>query len=145
MILAKGQEYAIKVGKMCDLNACSNSCFSKCVLHLNILVFVFFRLSFISLVLVFYKFKLFWKCVSVKPSCKSIITVNKALLRFTIFLFLGQTYFQWECLGHFYATMKIAIFKPLRRLHTTWNFARSITRVSMNTSIETIICVHRVY
>ena len=39
----------------------------------------------------------------------------------------GQT--QWV-LGHSYASIKITIFKTLRRLDTTWNFARSITRVS---------------
>ena len=33
-------------------------------------------------------------------------------------------------MGHSYAITKITIFKTLRRLNTTWNFARSITRVS---------------
>ena len=33
-------------------------------------------------------------------------------------------------LGHSYASIQTAIFKTLRRLDTTWNFARSITRVS---------------
>ena len=70
----------------------------------------------------------FCECIRVKPLCKSIIMTKVALLRFTIFSFSGQTHFQWECYGHFYDS--IAIFKTLRRLDTTWNFARSITRVS---------------
>ena len=56
--------------------------------------------------------------------------MKEALLRFTVFSFSGQTHFQWECLGHFSDSIKIAIFKTLRRLDTTWNFACSITRVS---------------
>ena len=64
------------------------------------------------------------------PSYKSIITTKEALLRFAVFLFSGQTHFQWECKGHFYDSIKISIFKTQRRLDTTWNFARSITRVS---------------
>ena len=48
--------------------------------------------------------------------------------------------------GHFYNSIKIAIFKTVRSVDTTWNFARSITRVfHMNTSIENIVCVHRVH
>ena len=46
------------------------------------------------------------------------------------FVFWGQTHFQWECTGHFYVSIKTAIFKTLRRLDTTWNFAHIITRVS---------------
>ena len=42
----------------------------------------------------------------------------------------GQTHFQWDCHGHFYDSIKIAIFKTLRRLDTTGNVARSNTRVS---------------
>ena len=42
----------------------------------------------------------------------------------------GQTDFQWECYGHFYNSIKICIFKTVRSLDTTWNFAGSITRVS---------------
>ena len=64
------------------------------------------------------------------PLCKSIITMKEPLLRFTTFLFSGQTHFKWECLGQINDSIKIAIFKTLRRLDTTWNFARSITRVS---------------
>ena len=41
----------------------------------------------------------------------------------------GQANFQWNA-GHSYASIKFAIFKTLRRLDTTWKFARSITRVS---------------
>ena len=54
----------------------------------------------------------------------------EALLRFTVFSFSAQTYFQWECMGHFYDSIKISIFITLRRLDSTWNFAGSITRVS---------------
>ena len=36
------------------------------------------------------------------------------------------------CYGHFSDSIKITIFKTLRRLNTTWNFALSITRVSMH-------------
>ena len=35
----------------------------------------------------------FCECIWVKPSCKSIITTKDALLRFTVFSFLGQTLF----------------------------------------------------
>ena len=56
--------------------------------------------------------------------------MKEALLTFTIFSFSGQTHFQWQCLGQISHSIKIAIFKTLRRLDTTWNFARSITRVS---------------
>ena len=79
------------------------------------------------------KAKLSPKCnleTRVKPLCKSIITTKEALLRFTVFSFLGQTRFQWECYGHFHVSIKISIFKTVRRLETTWNFAGSITRVS---------------
>ena len=69
----------------------------------------------------------FCECIWVKPSCKRVIRMGEALLRFTVFSFSGQTHFQWEC---FYDSIKISIFKTLRRLDTTWNFARSITRVS---------------
>ena len=72
-------------------------------------------------------FCFFCECPRVKPSCKSIITMKEALLRLTIFSFSAQTRFQWECYGHFYASIKIAILKTLRR--TTWNFAHSIARV----------------
>ena len=65
----------------------------------------------------------------VKPLCKCIITMKEALFRFTIVLFSGKLIFN-GVQGHFYASIKIAIFKTLRRLDTTWNFARSITRVS---------------
>ena len=58
----------------------------------------------------------FCECKWVKPLCKGIITKEEAHLRFTPFLFSGQTHFQWECYGHFYASIKIAIFKTLRRL-----------------------------
>ena len=69
------------------------------------------------------------ECTWVKLSCKSIIMTKAPLLRFTVFSFLGQNHFQWECYGHFYDSIKITIFKTLRRLDTTWNFASSITRV----------------
>ena len=60
----------------------------------------------------------FCEWIWVKCLFKSIITRKETLLRFTIFLLLGQNHFQWS-----------VIFKTLRRLDTTWNFARSITRV----------------
>ena len=63
----------------------------------------------------------FCECIWFKSSCKSIITMKEALLRFTVIT---------KCYGHFYTSIKISIFKTLRRLDTTWNFARSITRVS---------------
>ena len=75
-------------------------------------------------------FFFFCECPRVKPSCKSIITMKEALLRLTIFSFSAQTRFQWECYGHFYASIKIAILKTLRR--TIWNFAHSIARVKRN-------------
>ena len=74
--------------------------------------------------------QLFWECICVEPSCKSIITRKEALLRSTIVLFSGQTRFQWECLGQIRSSLKIVIFKRLRSLDTTWNFACTITRVS---------------
>ena len=65
----------------------------------------------------------------VKPLCKSIITTKEALLRFTVVSFSGKLIFN-GVRGHFYASIKITIFKTLRSLDTTWNFACSITRVS---------------
>ena len=35
----------------------------------------------------------FCECTRVRPLCKSIYTIKAALLRFTVFLFLGQTHF----------------------------------------------------
>ena len=94
----------------------------------------------------------FCECIWVKPSCKSMITMKEAFLRFTVFLFSGQTHFQWECYGHFYDSIKISIFKTVRRLDTTWIFAHSITRLSLytwtpalRTLFVNIVCVHRVY
>ena len=78
----------------------------------------------------------FYECIWVKPSCKSIIIKKEALLRFTVFSFSAQIHFQWECYGHFYTSIKICIFKTLRRLDTTWDSARSITRVSTRSSTE---------
>ena len=72
----------------------------------------------------------FCDCIWVRPLCKSTMMLKEAPLRFTVLSFSAQTHFQWECMGHFYASIKIAIFKTLRRLDTTWNFACSITRVS---------------
>ena len=69
----------------------------------------------------------FCELLWVKPSCKSIITRKEALLRLTVFSFLAQAHFQWDCMGHFfYTSIKIAIFETLRRLDTTWNFAHSV-------------------
>ena len=61
----------------------------------------------------------------IRRACESTITTIEALLRFTVFSFSGQTHFQWECLGHFYTSIKISILKTLRSLDTT-----CITRVS---------------
>ena len=63
----------------------------------------------------------------VKSLCKCIITTKAALLRFTVVSFSGKPFFSGV---HFYDSIKISFFKTLRRLDTTWNFARSITRVS---------------
>ena len=49
---------------------------------------------------------------------------KKALLRFAVFSFLGQTHFQWKCYGHFYDSIKIAIFKTLRRLFVYTYFTK---------------------
>ena len=43
----------------------------------------------------------FCGCMWFKPSCKSIITMKEALLRFTLFSFLGQIHFKWEYLECF--------------------------------------------
>ena len=67
--------------------------------------------------------------LNVKTSCKSMITTKEALLRFTVVSFSGKLIFS-GVLRHFYASFTIAIIKTLRRLDTTWNFARSIIRVS---------------
>ena len=67
--------------------------------------------------------------ISVKPWCKSIITTKEALLRITVVSFSGKLNFS-GVRGHWYASIKITIFKTLRRLNTTWNFVRGITRVS---------------
>ena len=58
-----------------------------------------------------------------------------------IFVF-GSNSFSMECMGYFYASIKITIFKTLRRLDTTWNFAHSITRVSTHEHERWEHCVH---
>ena len=77
----------------------------------------------------------FCQCIWVKPLCKSIITTKEALSS-AIFLFSAQTHFQWECMGRFYASIKIAVLKTLRRLDTTRNFTSSITRASTHSSAD---------
>ena len=72
----------------------------------------------------------FCECTRVRPAYKSIIKMKAPLFRFTVFLFSGQNHFQWECYGHLSNRIKIALFKTLRRLDTTWSFAHGITRVS---------------
>ena len=47
----------------------------------------------------------FYEWIWVKPSCKSITTMNEALLRFTVVSFSGQNNFQ--CYRHFYDSIKI--------------------------------------
>ena len=84
------------------------------------------------------------KCdwIWVKPNCKCIITTKEALLRFTIVLFSDKLIFNGEQ-GHSDASSKIAIFKTLRMLDTTV-LVVSPGSLHMNTSIENIVCVHRV-
>ena len=74
--------------------------------------------------------RLFCECIWVKPWCNSTITMKDALLRLTVFSFSAQIHFQWECYRHFYASLKISIFKTIRRFDTIWHFAHSISRVS---------------
>ena len=49
---------------------------------------------------------------------KSIITMKKALLRFTVVSFPEKLIFN-GVQGYFYTSIKIAIFKTQRRLNTT--------------------------
>ena len=45
-----------------------------------------------------------------------------------------------------HASIKIAIFRTLKRFNTTWNLlVASPGSLLMNMSIENIVCVHRVY
>ena len=65
--------------------------------------------------------------VKLSPQSTEALFVNvcetkQALLRFTVVPFSGKLIFQWECYGHFYDSIKISIFKTVRRLDTTWNF-----------------------
>ena len=69
------------------------------------------------------------ECLWVKHRCKSIITMKEAFLRFTIVSFSCKLIFN-GVLGNSHDSIKIAIFKTLRGLDSTWNFAPSITRVS---------------
>ena len=61
--------------------------------------------------------------------CVSTFTPKEALSRLTVISFSGKLIFN-GVQGHWHASIKIAIFKTLRRLDTTWNFVCSITRVS---------------
>ena len=80
-----------------------------------------------------------WDWIWVKPLCKSIITIRDTFKIYHSFVF-GQANFQFSM------RFQIVIFRTLRRLNATWNFARSITRVSTHEhSIENIVCVRRVY
>ena len=74
--------------------------------------------------------RLFFVNLWVKHLCTRIITTKGPLLGFTVFLFSTQTHSKWECLRQISDNINIAIFKTLRRLDTTWNSDRSITRVS---------------
>ena len=71
---------------------------------------------------------IFCECKCVRPLCKSIITTKEALLRFTVVSFSGQAHFL-SARGTLTIASKLR-FLTLRRLDTTWNFARSITRLS---------------
>ena len=77
----------------------------------------------------------FCECTRVKCSFKSIITMKVPLLRLTVFLFSGRNHFHWSARS----ISKIAIFKTLRKLDTTWNFARVSTHGHWH---ENIVCVH---
>ena len=70
----------------------------------------------------------FCECTQVEPSFESIIMTKALLLSLSVFSFLGPNNFQWSAWSKSYVSN--AIFKTLRSLDTTWNFARSITRVS---------------
>ena len=67
----------------------------------------------------------FW----VKPSCES----EKGTFKIDHIFVFGSNSFSVGVLRAL-ASIKIVIFKPLRRLDTTWNFTRSITRVSTHSS-----------
>ena len=85
------------------------------------------------------------ECIWVKPLCKSIITKKKGTYRSFVF---GQANFKRSAAGArtFVRCIKIAIFKTPRRLHTTWNFTHSISRVSTHEcEHREHCCVHRVY
>ena len=71
-----------------------------------------------------------YECIWVKPSCQSLSMTKEALFRFTIFSFFRvKLIFNGTARGK-YDSIKIAFVKTLTWLDTTWNFARSITRVS---------------
>ena len=58
----------------------------------------------------------------VKHLCKRIITTKEALFRFNVVLFSGKLIFNVSCISQL-LLIKTAIFKTLRMLDTTWNFA----------------------
>ena len=72
------------------------------------------------------------------------MTTNKTILRFTVFSFPGKLIFN-GVQGHSYNSIKIAIFKPQRRLaqHETL-LVVSPGSLHMNMSTENIVCVDRV-
>ena len=53
----------------------------------------------------------FCECTRAKPLCKSINTMKEALLRFTVFLFSGQTHFQESATGTFTIASKSLFLK----------------------------------
>ena len=62
----------------------------------------------------------FCECTQVKPLYKSIITTKEALLRFTVSLFFWvKLNFNGSATGTLYVSIRITIFKTLRRFNTT--------------------------
>ena len=69
----------------------------------------------------------FCECTRVKCSFKSIITTKAQLLRFS---FSGQNHFQWSARGKYNVSIKISIFKTVRRLDTTCHPGDTTSKVS---------------
>ena len=65
----------------------------------------------------------FSECIQVKPLCKSIITMKGTFKIYRSFIF-RQANFQWSALCA-RTSIKISIFKTLRRLAWKWNYGKS--------------------
>ena len=73
---------------------------------------------------------LYKQCVAVTwLKVKLLPKSNQGFICGSIMWFSGKLIFN-GVQGHFYGSIKISVFKTLRRLNTTWIFACSITRVS---------------